>query len=28
VAAVARDSYRIRRALAHWVESGALKIRK
>ncbi len=27
-AAVASDSYRIRRALAHWVESGALKIRK
>ena len=27
-AAVASDSYRIRRALAHWVESGALKIQK
>ena len=27
-AAVASDSYRIRRALAHWVESGALKITK
>ncbi len=26
-AAVASDSYRIRRALAHWVEQGALKIR-
>ena len=27
-AAVASDSYRIRRALAHWVESGALAIKK
>jgi hypothetical protein len=27
-AVVASDSYRIRRALAHWVEQGALKIRK
>ena len=27
-ASVPSDSYRIRRALAHWVESGALKIRK
>ena len=25
--AVASDSYRIRRVLAHWVEQGALKIR-